>query len=151
MANLRVLVVGCGNMGASHAMAYKQMADVEICGIVSTGNSKVVLNEKLGGGYPLFDDYYEALKTTKPDAVCISTYPDTHEAFAIAAFENGCHVFIEKPVADTVEGAERVVAAAKKSGKKLVVGYIPVRRQIIVRGWIGVVIVIVLAIQPIFV
>jgi len=124
MAKLRVLVVGCGNMGASHAMAYKQMDDAEICGIVSTGNSKNVLNDKLGGGYPLFNDYYEALKATQPDAVCISTYPDTHEAFAIAAFENGAHVFIEKPVADTVAGAERVAAAAKKSGKKLVVGYI---------------------------
>src|SRR5574343_593502 len=112
---LRVLVVGCGNMGASHAMAYKLMDGVEICGIVSTGKSKEVLNEKLGGGYPLFSDYAEALQ---------STYPDTHEAFAIMAFEKGCHVFIEKPVADTVAGAERVVAAAKKAGKKLVVGYI---------------------------
>ena len=50
---LRILVVGCGNMGASHAMAYAQMEGVEICGIVSTGKSKEVLNEKLGGGYPL--------------------------------------------------------------------------------------------------
>lgn len=122
--NIKVLVVGCGNMGASHAMAYKTFDGIDICGIVSTGKSKEVLNEKLGGGYPLFDDYYSALKATQPDAVCISTYPDTHEAFAIAALEQGCHVFIEKPLADTVEGAERVAAAAKKAGKKLVVGYI---------------------------
>jgi predicted dehydrogenase len=122
--NIKVLVVGCGNMGASHATAYHNIDGFEICGIVSTGNSKVVLNEKLGGGYPLFSDYYEALQATKPDAVCISTYPDTHEEFAIKAFENGCHVFIEKPLADTVEGAVRVAEAAKKSGKKLVVGYI---------------------------
>ncbi|MBL0135763.1 MAG: Gfo/Idh/MocA family oxidoreductase [Chitinophagaceae bacterium] len=122
--NIKVLVVGCGNMGASHAMAYKLLDGIDICGIVSTGKSKEVLNEKLGGGYPLFDDYYSALKATQPDAVCISTYPDTHEAFAIAALEQGCHVFIEKPLADTVEGAERVAAAAKKAGKKLVVGYI---------------------------
>lgn len=121
---LRVLVVGCGNMGASHATAYQHMPEVEICGIVSTGKSKELLNEKLGGGYPLFGDYAEALAKTAPDAVCISTYPDTHELFAIMAFEHGCHVFIEKPVADSVQGAERVVAAAKKSGKKLVVGYI---------------------------
>lgn len=120
----RVLVVGCGNMGASHATAYHHMPEVEICGIVSTGKSKELLNEKLGGGYPLFGDYAEALAKTAPDAVCISTYPDTHELFAIMAFEHGCHVFIEKPVADSVQGAERVVAAAKKSGKKLVVGYI---------------------------
>jgi predicted dehydrogenase len=122
--SLRVLVVGCGNMGASHAMAYKTMDCVEICGIVSTGKSKDILNEKLGGGYPLFSDYAEALEKTAPDAVCISTYPDTHESFAIMAFEKGCHVFIEKPVADSVEGAERVAAASKKAGKKLVIGYI---------------------------
>jgi predicted dehydrogenase len=121
---IRVLVVGCGNMGASHATAYHHTKGFQICGIVSTGKSKEVLNEKLGGGYPLFSDYEQALSVTKPDAVCISTYPDTHEVFAIKAFENGCHVFIEKPVADSVAGAERVVAAAIKANKKLAVGYI---------------------------
>ncbi|WP_295721045.1 Gfo/Idh/MocA family oxidoreductase [Mucilaginibacter sp.] len=122
--NLRVLVVGCGNMGASHAQAYHNLDGFEIVGLVSVGNSKVVLNEKLGGGYPLFSDFFEALEATRPDAVCISTYPDTHEVFAVKALESGCHVFIEKPLADTVQGAERMAEAAKKAGKKLVVGYI---------------------------
>lgn len=121
---LRVLVVGCGNMGASHAAALSMMEGVRICGIVSTGQSKERLNEKLGGGYALYSDYAEALDATTPDAVCISTYPDTHESFAIMAFEKGCHVFIEKPLADSVEGAVRVAEAARRSGKKLVVGYI---------------------------
>lgn len=121
---LRILVVGCGNMGSSHALAYHQLDGFEICGLVSTGKSKEVLNEKLGGGYTLYDNYEEALERTKPDAVCISTYPDTHESYAIKAFEQGCHVFIEKPLADTVEGAVRVREAAVKAGKKLVVGYI---------------------------
>jgi len=122
--NLRVLVVGCGNMGASHATAYHELAGFEICGLVSRGNSKVVLNERLGGAYPLFDEYEEALENTQPDAVCISTYPDTHESYAIKAFEKGCHVFIEKPLAASLEGAERVAAAAKKYDRKLLVGYI---------------------------
>lgn len=121
---IKVLVVGCGNMGASHAQAYQSIDGFEICGIVSTGKSKEVLNEKLGGGYPLFSGYEAAIEATRPDAVCISTYPDTHEAFAIKALESNCHVFIEKPLADTVEGAERVAAAAQKTGKKVVVGYI---------------------------
>ena len=121
---LRVLIVGCGNMGASHALAFHQMPGAEICGIVSTGKSKELLNVKLGGGHLLFSDYQEALNATNPGAVCISTYPDTHEAFAVMAFEKGCHVFMEKPIADSVAGAERVAAAAKKAGKKLVVGYI---------------------------
>lgn len=121
---LRVLVVGCGNMGASHATAYHQFEGVEICGLVSTGKSKEVLNRKLGGGYALFNDFHEALRSTQPDAVCIATYPDTHERFAVEALKQGCHVFIEKPLADTVKGAERVAEAAKKANKKLVVGYI---------------------------
>ena len=121
---LRVLVVGCGNMGASHATAYHTMEGVEICGLVSNGKSKEVLNTRLGGGYPLFNDFDNALETTSPDAVCISTYPDTHELFAVKALEKGCHVFIEKPLADTVKGAERVAKAAKNANKKLVVGYI---------------------------
>lgn len=121
---LRVLVVGCGNMGASHATAYHTLDGFEICGLVSTGTSKDELNEKLGGKYELYSDFEEALELTNPDAVCISTYPDTHEAFAVKAFEKGCHVFVEKPVADTVEGAENVVKAANKANKKLVVGYI---------------------------
>ena len=121
---LRVLVVGCGNMGASHAWSYHTLEGFDICGLVSTGTSKEVLNEKLGGAYPLFQDFAAALASTQPDAVAISTYPDTHEAYAIGALEQGCHVFIEKPLADTVAGAERVAAAARKANKKLVVGYI---------------------------
>jgi predicted dehydrogenase len=122
---IRVLIVGCGNMGASHALAYQSMdSDFEICGLVSKGNSKEILNEKLGGKYPLFNDYEEALNATSPDAVCISTYPDTHEEFAVRAFEKKCHVFIEKPLAATVAGAERVLDAARKADRKLVVGYI---------------------------
>ncbi|MCX2739917.1 Gfo/Idh/MocA family protein [Pontibacter anaerobius] len=123
-APLRILVVGCGNMGASHALAYHTLDGFEICGLVSTGASKEALNQQLGGGYSLFSDFEEALQVTRPEAVCISTYPDTHEAFAIRALEQGCHVFLEKPLADSVAGAERVAEAARRAGKKLVVGYI---------------------------
>lgn len=121
---IRVLVVGAGNMGVSHALAYHELDDFEICGLVSTGKSKEALNTKLGGGYSLYSDFYEALADAKPDAVCISTYPDTHEAYAIAAMEAGCHVFLEKPIADSVAGAEKVSEVARRLNRKLVVGYI---------------------------
>ena len=124
MSKVRVLVVGCGNMGASHAQAYHEMSGFEIVGLVSRGMSKKVLQQKLNSDYPLFLDYDTALLETKPDAVCISTYPDTHEAYAIKAFEAGAHVFIEKPLADNITGAKMVVDAAIRSGKKLVIGYI---------------------------
>jgi predicted dehydrogenase len=121
---IRILVIGCGNMGASHATAYHQMPEFEICGLVARGDSKRKLNEKLGADYPLFDDFETALSESKPDAVCISTYPDTHEQMAMKALEAGCHVFIEKPLADTVLGSQHIIDAAKRTGKKVVVGYI---------------------------
>lgn len=121
---IKILVVGCGNMGASHAKAYHEMDEFEIVGLVSRGSSKDALNVMLGADYRCFDDYKTALSVTQADAVCISTYPDTHEEYALLAFEHGAHVFIEKPLADTVLGAKRVVEAAVRSNKKLVVGYI---------------------------
>src|SRR5690606_37110 len=99
-------------------------SEVEIVGLVSRGNSKGELQKQVGVDYALFDDYEDALLATHPDAVCLSTYPDTLEDYAVKALENGAHVFIEKPLADTVIGAQRVIDAANKAKKKLVVGYI---------------------------
>jgi predicted dehydrogenase len=121
---IKILVVGCGNMGASHAAAYHQMQDFEICGLVARGDSKVQLNKKLGTNFPLFEDFDQALEFTNPDAVCISTYPDTHEEFAIKALDKGCHIFIEKPLADSITGCEKIISKASEMNKKVVVGYI---------------------------
>ncbi len=121
---LRVLVAGCGNMGASHARAYHKMPEFEIVGLVSRGPaSRAALSQELGG-LPQFSDYYEALETTKPDVVSINTYPETHGPYARAALEAGCHVFCEKPLAETVEEAQSIVDAARRHKRKLVVGYI---------------------------
>lgn len=121
---IRILIAGCGNMGASHATAYHEMSDFEICGLVARGDSKAKLNQKLKSSYPVFEDFEKALEATLPDAVCISTYPDTHEKFALKALEAGCHIFIEKPLADSVIGCENIIAKASEKGKKVVVGYI---------------------------
>ena len=72
---------------------------------------------------PRFADYGEALAAVKPDVVSINTWPDTHADFAIRAFEAGAHVFIEKPLAETAEDAQRVVDTAHRLNRKLVVGY----------------------------
>lgn len=124
MKPLRILVVGCGNMGASHATSYHHMPEFEICGLVSRGNSKHELNQKLQADYPLFENFEQALNSTNPDAVCISTYPDTHEEFALKALDHDCHLFIEKPLADSILGCEKIIAKAKEKDKKVVVGYI---------------------------
>jgi len=125
-SRIRVLVVGCGHMGASHAKAYHQRRDAfEIVGLVSrTEPTRRRLNAELGGGYPEFSGFATALAATKPAAVCISTYPDTHAAYALAAMEAGADVFVEKPIAETIADAERIRDAARRLGRKVIVGYI---------------------------
>jgi len=121
---LSVLVVGCGNMGTSHARAYAKLDEFKIAGLVSRGpESRERLSGELGG-LPTFDNFEKALETTNPDAVCISTYPGTHAQYAIQALEAGAHVFVEKPIAETTEMAETVVEAAMQADKKVIVGYI---------------------------
>jgi predicted dehydrogenase len=123
--NIRVLVVGCGHMGRSHARAYDKIDGFEVVGLVSRGDgSREKLAAQLSGKVAQFGDFETALKETRPDAVSINTYPDTHAKYAIMALEAGAHVFLEKPVAETVADAEKVVQLAKKMNKKLVVGYI---------------------------
>ena len=79
---------------------------------------------ELPEGTPEVNDYYQALEEIKPDAVCISTYPDTHYPFAKSALEAGCHVFTEKPLAENAEQCKELVELAGTQGKALVVGYI---------------------------
>lgn len=124
MKPVRILVVGLGNMGMSHAKAYHALDGYEIVGLCARSHMPV---ESLPEGfdtYRQFTDFRTALAETRPDAVSINTYTETHADFAIAAFEAGAHVFIEKPLAATIEDAERVVEAAKKHDRKLVIGYI---------------------------
>src|SRR5689334_20163717 len=107
MAPLRVLVVGCGNMGTSHARAYHRLsADFRLVGLVARGaTSRDRLSAELGG-VPTFAAFDAAYAATKPDVVSINTYPDTHAAIARTALLGGSHVFVEKPLAETVEQAQ---------------------------------------------
>ena len=120
---VRVLVVGLGNMGKSHASAYHRNPGFEIVGIMSRSIKSKPIPDELKG-YPLFEDFDAALAATKPDAVSINSWPNTHAEYAIKAMNAGAHVFMEKPIATTVEDAEKVVAMARETNRKLVLGYI---------------------------
>jgi predicted dehydrogenase len=119
----RVLVVGLGNMGMSHALAYTRIPGFEVVGACERRIAERTLPDALKGAKK-FDNFEKALAELKPDVVSINTLPDTHADFAIKAMEAGAHVFVEKPLADNAENAEKVVATAKRTGKKLVIGYI---------------------------
>ncbi len=124
MSKVRVLVVGVGNMGLSHARAYAANDGFQIVGLCSRGIDD---RDDLKTEFPsiaLYNDYAQAVAATKPDAVSINTWPDTHAEYARLALHAGCHVFIEKPLAATVDEALDIAALAKLKNRKIVIGYI---------------------------
>ena len=118
---IKVLVVGLGTMGQSHALAYHRHSATEIVALVN--RSPVELPAELSP-YPRYDSFEEALAATNPDLVCVASYTDSHAEYAITAMQAGAHVFVEKPLAVTAEEAEQVIAKAHELNRKLVVGYI---------------------------
>src|SRR5271163_5156839 len=120
----RVLVVGLGTMGTSHARAYQAIDGFELAGLCTRNAAARGDLDKEFPGIPRFEGLTEALQALKPDAVSICAYTEHHAPMALEALAAGAHVFCEKPLADTLEAAERVVAAARASGKALLVGYI---------------------------
>ena len=123
MARQRVLVVGLGSMGMSHALAYARIPGFEVVGLCERhmAERQVPLALEKADRFTRFE---EALAAVKPDIVSINTLPDSHADFAIKSMAAGAHVFLEKPVADNVADAERVVATARRTKRKLVIGYI---------------------------
>ena len=121
---IKVVIVGCGNMGSSHARAYKRLDGFELVGLVDRSpEARSRLAAELGVAEQ-FDNLETAITATDAQAVAICTYPDTHAEFANKSLNAGLDVFVEKPLAESVEQAEQVVSLAKEKGKKVVVGYI---------------------------
>ncbi|MEI6386409.1 MAG: Gfo/Idh/MocA family oxidoreductase [Spirochaetota bacterium] len=123
---LSTLVVGIGGMGGSHALGYSKLPGYEIAGFVVAKDVERArkLARELGSQAPVFTDYYAAMRETRPDVVSINTYPDTHAEFSIHAMRQGCHVFMEKPIARSVAEAEEVAKVFRETGRKLLIGYI---------------------------
>jgi predicted dehydrogenase len=118
---LKVVVIGVGQMGRSHLLAYHGNPNYQVVGIVGR-------NPLLGPETEQYRQHtlpnLDAALALKPDVVSINTHTDTHAEYAIAALEAGAHVFLEKPLASTIQDARRVVETAKRADRKLVVGYI---------------------------
>jgi len=110
-APIRTLVAGLGTMGRSHALAYHRNPAFDLVGLVNRSTPK--LDAELSG-YRIEPDFNQALTRLKPDLVNISTYSDSHADYACAAMEAGAHVFVEKPLATTVEDLKSILAWDEK-------------------------------------
>lgn len=114
MKNLRLGVIGLGNMGKFHA-DYLVQKKVPRCILTALASSSL---EKLGR-YPdvrHFTTGEELISSGTVDAVLIATPHYSHTTLGIAAFEAGLHVLVEKPISVHKADAERLMAAATRSG-----------------------------------
>lgn len=117
-------VVGAGNLAKwEHLPILKKISGVELRAIHSANGAR-------GKGYAqrfsaayCCTDYNEILQDPKVDAVLIATRNAQHAPESLAALQAGKHVFVEKPMALTVDECRDLYAAVQESGKHLTVGF----------------------------
>ncbi|MDO4389782.1 MAG: Gfo/Idh/MocA family oxidoreductase [Eubacteriales bacterium] len=152
MKTIKIGIIGWGFMGRTHAHALRAMPlfypgagfRAEIAGICSRRLEKArEAAEELNVPY-YTDDYRQLLAREEIDAVSVCTPNALHEEIALAALKAGKHLYIDKPLADTAQGARRIADQAEKSGvfTRMVFNnrYLPVTlraRELVDQGRIG--------------
>lgn len=117
----KIGIIGCGKIAqVRHIPEYSANSKAEIKAVYDLNSDRCrEIAEKTGAG--AYDDI-DKLLSADLDAVSICTSNDSHAEIAVKALEKGLNVLCEKPMAVTLESAERMVEAAKKSGKILMIG-----------------------------
>ena len=118
----RVAAIGVGSLGRHHARNYAELAAEGRVDLIGVCDSSAETAEQIGSGNgcSYFTDWHDLLG--KVDAVSIATPTETHCEIACAFLENGVHVLVEKPIALTLDEADKMIASAAKSGATLMVG-----------------------------
>jgi predicted dehydrogenase len=119
---LRVGIIGLG-IGRSHIEGWRQHPQVEVVAVADADPQRL---DQVGDQYDIATRYTSAekmLAVEKFDVVSICTPNKFHKALAIAAFEAGCHVLCEKPMAMNAEEGRAMLAAAKRAGKRLMINF----------------------------
>ena len=119
---MRVGVIGVGAMGRNHARVLSRLPGVDLAGVCDTDKSRANEIASLCGTLPFY--YAEELLDQELDAVHVVVPTFIHHAIAEEAISRGCHVLIEKPIADTVEHAQGILRRARRAGVTLMVGHI---------------------------
>ncbi|MEJ8851554.1 Gfo/Idh/MocA family oxidoreductase [Variovorax rhizosphaerae] len=142
---IRIAVAGAGLIGRRHAELVQQSGECTLAAIVDPSPAAAAFAD--GAGVPLFRSLEELLaQEDKPDAVILATPNHLHVAHAIECIDAGVAVLVEKPVAHTVEEAERLVQRVEHSGSdaRVLVGHhrahspiLAKAREIIRQGRLG--------------
>jgi predicted dehydrogenase len=121
MSALKLGVIGVGSLGYHHARLLREIPSAELVGIPDVDSAR--LNE-VGSqlGVRTFAVLDDLLGST--DAVVIAAPTMEHEAIASAALRRGNHVFIEKPIAPSLEAADRILEAADAAGAIVQIGHV---------------------------
>ncbi len=123
---LKIGIIGCGGITkGKHLPALSQIEEVQLvafCDVILDRADEM----RTIFGTPeaeMFTDYRKMLAEMDLDVVHVCTPNATHAELTIAALEADCHVMCEKPMAKTSEQARQMIEAAKRTGKKLTIGY----------------------------
>lgn len=113
---LKVLVLGAGDRGKAHAKVWQEMQDAAVVAVVDSDIERATkLAEELGVARAS-NDFDAAIRSTDADIVSVGLPTFLHPQATILAAEHGKHIFCEKPVALTLEDADRMAEAVKFNG-----------------------------------
>ena len=117
---MKSLIVGLGSIGRRHL---RNLIGVGEQDIVLLRSHRSTLPDGELSGYPVETDLRVALEKHKPDAVIVTNPTSLHMEVAIPAAQAGCHIFLEKPVSDSLERLDELQTTAEKSGSRILVGF----------------------------
>ncbi|MCM3217832.1 Gfo/Idh/MocA family oxidoreductase [Niallia taxi] len=123
MSTLKIGVIGCGSIAQHrHLQEYSWNKAVEIVAVCDINEERAI---EIGKEYSAkaYTDYKELLADKDIDAVSVCTPNYLHAPISIDALNAGKHVLCEKPMATSSEEAAQMIEAAKKNGKKLMIGH----------------------------
>jgi predicted dehydrogenase len=116
-------IIGCGGMGKTHARNLAKLPGVRIRGYADPRLETAEALRQECGGEVVVPEAERLLEDREVDLVFVCTHHHLHEPLCVAAAQAGKHVFVEKPLALTIEACEAVQQAVESAGVKLMVGF----------------------------
>lgn len=118
---MRYALIGCGRISPNHIVA-AQKNELEIVALCDVSKDNIIDKKKkfdLSCEIKVYTDYIEMLQNEKPELVAIATESGKHAQIALDCMEYGCNLIIEKPIALSLEDADRIINKAKKLNLKV--------------------------------